>query len=60
MAMEHLFLIPICLQGSVSINSSEVLAVTLVYTFCPCPVVVSVNVGPAAVYLSTEYGQELF
>lgn len=63
MAMDHLFLIPTCLRGSVPIKNSEVQAATLVYIFCPCPVVVSVNVGPAAVktavYLGTEYGREL-
>ena len=63
MATDHLFLIPACLRGSVPIKNSEVLAATLVYIFCPRPVVVSVNVGPAAVkaavYLSTEYRQQL-
>lgn len=62
-AMDRLFLILTCLWGSVPVKNSEVLSATLVYIFCSCLEVLSVNVGPAAVkaavYFSTEYGEEL-
>lgn len=45
MAMKPLFLILTRLWGRAHIKNSEFLASTLIYSFCPCPAVVSENAG---------------